>query len=618
MGKKFDQDFYLDDEKLEKIRQKEKQKQEKVHELHQIDDYNKETRGSKIAMYVLLAITFVSVLSYFIYTVVQSNTIIEQLTTIISTSILALFAIFFLIQSLFLDNRKGRKFVVVSSCLLTCYSLFNILVGMNVISIPVQEAMPNFMDKSLSEVVEWASKNKISLNQIYETSDIIEEYNIIHQDVEAGTLIKDVKEVTVIVSEGPNYDKELVVPNFIGQTVDDVIEYVEKNYLTAVNIDFEFSDVERDQIMKQDKSGQMKRNEQINMVASLGAEEDLGEVTMRELVGLDTFHSVTWLKRYGFHYTLEYEYSDKVAKGYVLKQSIEKGTTADPHTMEVVLTISKGPKIQVPDLKSMSVDEITAWIIENNLKIAFEEAYDEAVVTGGVISVSVEEGDTVEQGTLVTVVISKGQLKMEEFKTAVDFRAWAEQYGISYKEEYEFNESVASGSIIKTSHEVGQIIKNSDVVIIYVSQGKSVEIPNFVGSSKSDISKKCSSLGLKCSFHYGGFNDSVAKDVATAQSKRKGSKVASGTSVAITLSSGKASSYTVVIQSSWLSPGDPDATISTLKSKLSNACPGVTFKFQKKAVNTGVGLITQDSPVKGGNNTFVQGKTYTIYVGSAS
>jgi len=56
-------------------------------------------------------------------------------------------------------------------------------------------------------------------------------------------------------------------------------------------------------------------------------------------------------------------------------------------------------------------------------------------------SVNVEEGEEIEQGTLITVVISKGQLKMESFTSAVDFRAWAESYGINYKEEYEFIDS---------------------------------------------------------------------------------------------------------------------------------------------------------------------------------
>ncbi len=615
MKKKDEFDFDQEDS-VEEIRKK--KRQEKERELSMLEEDERQNSGSKILMYFMLAITFVSVIVYFIFTVVQSSSLIEQVTTIVSTSILAIFAVFFLIQSLMLDNKKGRGFVFISSSLLTIYSIFNILNGMNILSMPKQEALPNFTGKNLAEVVEYTKENKLKLNQVYETSDLVEEYEIISQNVEAGTLIKEVDEITVVVSEGPNYDKEIVLPSFIGRSVDDVIEFVDKNFLTGVNIDFQFSDTERDQIMEQDKSGQIKRNDVVNMVASLGAEEDLGEVTMKDLTGQDTFHATTWVKRYGFKYTLEYEYSDTVEKGYVLKQSVEKGTKADPHTVEITLTISKGPKIKVPNLTTMSVEEITSWVIENNLKIAFEEAYDESIKTGDVISVNLQEGDTIEEGTLVTVVLSKGTLRMESFKTAAEFRSWAETYGVTYKEEYEFNDTVASGNIIKSSHQAGDVIKNNDTVTIYVSQGKSLKIPNFVGKSKSEITKTCSSTGLKCNFVYGGFNDSVEKDVATAQSKKSGSTVASGTSITITLSSGKAASYSVVIQSSWLSPGNPDSTIATLKSKLSSACPGVTFKFQKKAVNTGVGLITQDSPIKGGQNTFVQGRTYTIYVGSAS
>ena len=39
--------------------------------------------------------------------------------------------------------------------------------------------------------------------------------------------------------------------------------------------------------------------------------------------------------------------------------------------------VSKGKSIIVPDLTTMTVEEITDWIIKNNLKIEFEEIYDE-------------------------------------------------------------------------------------------------------------------------------------------------------------------------------------------------------------------------------------------------
>lgn len=619
--KKNDNSFFMDDEKIKKLRKNEEKKREKLRELNSIDEYNDRTKGSKILMYFLLAITFVSVVCYFAVTLIYSKNVVEQLTTIVSCSLLTLFACFFLAQSLFLDHKKGRFIVCLSCICLTCFSVFNILVETDKIALQKQETVPDFVSKNLTEVVKWANKNEITLNQIYETSDITEEYGIISQDVMAGTLLKNIEELTVVVSEGPNLDKEVIVPNFIGKNVDDVIKFVEENYLSNVSIDFEFSDIERDQIMSQDKSGQMKRNDQINFVASLGSEDDLSSIDMKDLVGSDLFHATTWVKRFGFKYVLEYEYSDTVQKGYVLKQSTEKGIKIDPKTTEITLTISKGPKIKVPDLTKYSVEELTNWIVENNLKVEFSESYDESIKVGEIISVSVNEGDTIEQGTLVSVVVSKGELRYEKFTTAAEFRAWAEEYKISYKEEYEFNDNVSSGSIIKSSHNEGDIIKNNDTVIIYVSQGKSVKIPNFVGKSKSDISKECSKLGLKCSFKYGGYNSSIQKDVATNQSKKANSTVASGTSVVITLSSGKATSYSVTIQPEWLAAGSPDNTISKLKSELQKACPGVTFVFKKKAVNTGVGLVVSVSPSKagsGGHYKFTQGETYTFYIGSAS
>jgi len=619
--KKYDSDSFMNEEIKKRIKKNEAKKHEKLRELNSIDDYNDNTKGSKIIMYLLLAITFVSVICYFAVTLIYSKNVVEQLTTIVSCSLLTLFACFFLVQSLFLDHKKGRVIVSLSCICLTSFSVFNILVETDKIALERQETVPDFVSKSLTEVVKWANKNEITLNQIYETSDITEEYGIISQDVMAGTLLKNIEELTVVVSEGPNLDKEVIVPNFIGKNVDDVIKFVEDNFLSNVSIDFEFSDIARDEIMSQDKSGQMKRNDQVNFVASLGSEEDLSSVDMKDLTGSDLFHAITWIKRFGFSYTLEYEYSDTVEKGFVLKQNQEQGTNIDPKTTEIVLTISKGPKIKVPNLTKYSVEELTNWIVENNLKVEFSESYDESIKVGDIISVSVNENDTIEQGTLVTVVVSKGELRYEKFTTAAEFRAWAEEYGISYKEEYEFNDSVSSGSIIKASHNEGDIIKNNDTVIIYVSQGKSVKIPKFVGKSKSEISKECSSLGLKCSFKYGGYSSSVKKDVATSQSKKENSTVASGTSVVITISSGKAERYSVTIQPEWLAAGSPDNTISKLKAELQKACPGVTFVFKKKAVNTGVGLVVSVSPSSagsGGHYTFTQGEAYTFYIGSAS
>ena len=594
-------DNFLDDENIKKKRTRSSKKDKKV---------------NNIFMYIILTLTLLSVFILFIVTYKNSANLVNKLEEVLKVSIIVIFTLFFVLSNIFME-KKGNLFTYLASFILIGYSVFNIGLSLNYINLPTQDIVDDFTNKNLTEVVKWANKNNIKLEQIYETSDLVEEYKIISQNHKEGTLLKEVKSLTVVVSSGPSYDKTVIIPSFVGQNVDDVIKFVDDNFLTGVNIDFVESEEKRDNIISQDKNGEIRRSDVVNMVASIGSLSDIGEMKMKDLVGLDTFHSTTWLKRYGFKYIFDYEYSNDVPKGSVLKQSIEKDASVNPLETEVTLTISKGPKIVVPNLSEKTVDEITNWVVENNLKVTFEEQYDESVELGSVISVSVTEGEEIEQGSLITVIISKGQIKMEKFTSSADFRAWAEKYGVNYNEEYKFDEKVASGNIIESSHKEGDIIKNSDTVTIVISQGKSVTVPNFVGKTKGEISKTCDSLKLKCSYKYGGYNDSVARDTATAQNKKNGSKVMEGTSVVITLSSGKAKSYDVVIQSNWLSPGNPDSTISTLKSKLQAACPGVTFKFVKKTVNTGVGLITPDSPVKGGKNTFKEGKTYTIYVGTA-
>ena len=59
-------------------------------------------------------------------------------------------------------------------------------------------------------------------------------------------------------------------------------------------------------------------------------------------------------------------------------------------------------------------------------------------------------------------------------------------------------------------------------------------------------------------------------------------------------------------------------TKKTLKSKLESACPGVTFTFSFKAVNSGIGYLNQNSQVKVGSNTFTQGKTYNVIINSSN
>lgn len=516
-------------------------KKEKTLSQMGIDEMTKKNRWIKYLTYFCLALSFVLMVTYFIYTVITSQDVIEQLATIIGVSILALFTLFFLIISLFADNPKGRIYVIIASLLLSLYSGFQLLVAANWIKLPSQSYVLNFYGKDITEVIEWAEANKISVEQVYENSDSLEMYKIMSQDVAPGTLVKDIDKIVVTVSDGPDQEKEAAIPDMIGWSVDEVADFVEENFLTNVEINFEFrDDVKKDVIFEQENENddEMKRNSKITLKASLGKEEDLESVAMINLVGKDLFHGSLWLKRNAISYTVEYGYSEEYEEGTIIKQSITKGKIIDKErTKEVVITVSRQKDITIPDFSNMSASEITSWATDNHLKVEFKEEFDDSVEEGKVIRSSKIKGDVAQVNDTIRVVISKGQIRMIKFTNVDDFKKWAEENEVSYHIDYSFDSSVESGKLISSSHKEGDLIKNTDTISLVISQGGTTTVPNFIGKTKAEAETLCEEANLTCSFTTASSEET--KDTVIKQSMKKDSEVPNNTTITITLSSGK-------------------------------------------------------------------------------
>lgn len=525
--------FSLKLEKENQMNQVNKQIQEKLREIP-TDEKNSKI---KIMMYSLLSLTFVLAITYFISTIFYSFEISNQLESIIEISILSIFTILFIIMGLFLDHKEKRKFVIIPSLLISIYFIFQLLVQNNILNLPTQSVVQNFYGKDITEVVKWAEKYSILVEQVYENSDNFEMYKVMGQDIEAGTLTKKVKKITVVVSEGPSTDKETLIPDMINWDVDQVIDFVDENFLTNLTINFEFSDsIEKDLIFKQEnESDKMLRNSKIVLKASLGKKEDLDSIAMKNLVGMDTFHATTWLGRNAINYTIEYGYSDKYDEGTVIKQSVSKGKIIDKErTKEVIITIARKTAITVPDFTNLSQSEIIIWATENKLKVNFKEEFDDTIETGKVIRSSKIKGDTVEVGDTIDIVISKGQIRMINFTTVDDFKQWADENEIIYHIDYQFSNSVKSGELISSSHRENDIIKNTDTVSLVISQGGNTTVPNFIGKTKSEALELCEDNSLECAFEYSSSSEN--KDIVIKQSMKKGSSVPSSTTITITLS----------------------------------------------------------------------------------
>ncbi len=464
-----------------------------------------------------------------------------SLNEVVGCLLLFIFTVFFAFSSLTnLSKKKGNNIIALS--ILFIYQVIGILNNFSIIPWPSVKVMDNFINKNMTDVVDWASSNDITLEQDYEYSDLVDEYCIISQSVLPGTKLKNIDKLVVAISEGPNPYKEIVIPNMVGWDCERVLEFIKKNHLTNVNVNFVQSDKKSDTVIEQNKSGNLKRNEELVLTFSFGEEREYKTVKLDDLTNKTKFEAEFYLKSRGIKYEIKYDFSDKIKRGKVMAQSIKAGKTIDIDSDDektLFITISKGPKIVIPDLTKMSVSEITEWVVKNKLRLEFKDKYDESIKENNVISSSLKKGDVAEEGETITITLSKGALKMKDFESFSQFREWADNYGILYEEQHEFSSNVKAGEVISYSYKKGQAIKNNDSIIVKISDGEKLSVPNVVGLTKNDALSKLRDAGLNANFVY-KYSDNVASGKAISQSISSGSSVSEGTTVTVTLSNGPA------------------------------------------------------------------------------
>ena len=495
-----------------------------------IEDINNTSNSWYIK--IMLGFIFISSLAYFVISLFKSNEIIDIVTGLLLLIFTLLFV--WVISS---NTFKKKRLVFGTMFVLLIFQLIGIGNVLNIFKF--NNVMVDFTNKSLTDVIEWASNNKINLIQQYEYSDMISEYNVISQDVEVGTKLNKVKELTVAISEGPSPYKEIVLPNMIDWDTERVLKFIKENHLTNVSVEFVSSDKNTDTLIEQSKSGNMKRNDELKLTFSYGEAREYNEVKLKDLVNISQFEAEFYLKQHGVDFEIKHDFSNKIKRGNVMEQSVKAGDVISiTNSEKLVITISKGKEIKVLDLERLSVSEITDWVVKNKLRLEINSRYDDSKEENKVIESNYKKGDVVEEGTTITITISKGNLKMEEFKDLSEFREWADKNGITYEEQYEFSDDVEVGKVISYSYKKGDVIKNNDSIIVKISDGKKVEVPNLKGLEKNDIILKLKSIGLKYNFVYKN-SSSVSKDKAINQSISAGSSVAVNTTITVTLSSGK-------------------------------------------------------------------------------
>ncbi len=210
--------------------------------------------------------------------------------------------------------------------------------------------------------------------------------------------------------------KDVKLPNFVGQTIEEAKATLGKEKLTLETEEVYNDEIEIGKIISQDppfsEGATVKENTIVKVKISKGPET----VKMIKVVGMKYEDAERQLKD-ELHLNVEKieETSKTVEKEYVIKQEIEEGKDIKVgETVKLYVSIGTGLKeIAMPYVIGDTEEEAKKKLEGLTVTVVYEE--DMSKTDGRVLKQSIEAGTTIEEKTKVTITVNK----IEEIKIGV-------------------------------------------------------------------------------------------------------------------------------------------------------------------------------------------------------
>ena len=167
-------------------------------------------------------------------------------------------------------------------------------------------------------------------------------------------------------------------------------------------------------------------------------------VKVPDVVGDNYDEAAEKLENQGFDVVREDQYSNKMAKGNIISQSIAAGVEVKPTQTTITLVVSRGkqikPKINtvtLKDLHNYSLKSAQDYAKEHGLTLQINQEYSDEIERGLVISMQPEAGTQVDRGSTVTIKVSRGP--KEEKDTTVTKTFTVNYVGSDLKKDNKFD-----------------------------------------------------------------------------------------------------------------------------------------------------------------------------------
>ncbi len=204
-------------------------------------------------------------------------------------------------------------------------------------------------------------------------------------------------------------------------------------------------------------------------------------------------------------------------------------------------------QVEMISLTGMTLEKAEEALAELGLTVeqSGEEETDNEDEVGTIYSQDVEEGEMVDEGTTIQVVV---YVESEAVTVTVpDVTGYTsdsavtalEDRGLKASREFQYSSSVEAGKVIDQDPKGGSTATEGDTVTIYVSQGsETTKVPNVEGKTESDARTALGDASLNVGTVTQEYSDTVEEGYVISQSVSSGTYVDMGTSVDLVVSKG--------------------------------------------------------------------------------
>ena len=258
-----------------------------------------------------------------------------------------------------------------------------------------------------------------------------------------------------------------------------------------------------------------------------------GAASVPELSGRSLEVAIAALEPIGLKVIQQQEHSLLVPVGFVTRTDPPAGSKVSKQS-EITVFVSLGPKqVLVPEVPDADLAEAQALLTASELEPGVVTSFFSTVAAGKVIAFSLPSGTETNQGTVVDIQISLGELPDVRNNGAEQAKQELQALGVVVTESLVFSDEVSKGLVVAMVPE-SDPLKEGGSVRLEVSKGPEfATLPNMVGETVAAAKRALEALGLAVTVDTDQLTSSYGVVKVARQSPAPGQKVRVGSTVTV-------------------------------------------------------------------------------------